>query len=73
MSLVRTETRKVTRQGERFIIGIPPVLAQDLGLGEGMTAHWHKVLDDEGNLVKDQAVLTFTKNGDASSEEDKDA
>lgn len=69
MNLVRTETRKVSKQGERFIIGIPPTLQQDLGLSEGFTAHWHKVLDDEGNLVKDQAVLIFTKNGDATDED----
>lgn len=62
MALVRTESRKVSKQSDRFVVGMPPELAKDLGITEGFTAHWHKVLTDDGILVKDQAVLVFTKN-----------
>ncbi len=68
MNLIRTSRRKLSRQGSRLIVGIPGELAEDLGITEEHSADWHKVLDDEGKVIPDRAVLIFTKNGDGEAE-----
>lgn len=68
MNLIRTSRRKLSKQGTRLIIGIPGELAEDLGITEEHSADWHKVLDDDGKVIADRAVLIFAKNGDSEVE-----
>ncbi|MGB5105200.1 MAG: hypothetical protein WBP42_00640 [Candidatus Zixiibacteriota bacterium] len=72
MEFVRTIRRKVAKNGNRLILGLPGEMAEDLGITEEMSVDWHKVVDDNGQVIKGQAFLTFTKNGDAA-DEDKEA
>lgn len=68
MEFVRTIRRKVAKSGNRLILGIPGEMAEDLEITEEMSVDWHKVLDDNGQVVKGQVFLTFTKNGDAAGD-----
>ncbi len=72
MNLVRTSRRKLSKQGGRLIVGIPGELAEDLGITEEHSADWHKVLDEDGKLIPDRAVLIFTKNGESEGGSESD-
>ncbi len=73
MDFVRTIRRRVSRTGNRLILGIPGEMAEDVGITEEMYVDWHKVLDDSGQVVKGQVFLTFAKNGETAPDEEKDA
>ncbi len=69
MQIVRTSRRKISRHSDTLVVRIPRELVEDLGITEEHSADWHKVLDDEGKVIADRAVLIFTKNGDAEAEQ----
>lgn len=65
MPIVRTSRRKISRHSDTLVVRIPRELVEDLGITEEHSADWHKVLDEDGKLIPDRAVLVFTKNGES--------